>query len=141
MARRLALLSARLAARQLFGSPAFGAAERAFAVAGSRVASSVLSSSPTQLWQQCSPTRGFASEGESAAGYEEWDQISYPPPRAFVGQMAPDFEAPGTFKSSSAAKRACCPRLTLYFHTNILVDVVCVLPVQCARSVSISGPT
>ncbi|WIA40358.1 hypothetical protein OEZ86_013722 [Tetradesmus obliquus] len=94
MARRLALLSARLGARQLFGSPALGAAERAFAVAGSQTARSLLSSSPSQLWQQGTPSRGFASEGESAAGYEEWDQISYPPPRAFVGQMAPDFEAP-----------------------------------------------
>jgi hypothetical protein len=106
MARRLALLSARLGARQLFSSPALGAAERAFAVAGSQTASSVLSSSTYQLWQQCTPTRGFASEGESAAGYEEWDQISYPPPRAFVGQMAPDFEAPGALLSLSAAKRA-----------------------------------
>uniref|UniRef100_A0A383VZ00 thioredoxin-dependent peroxiredoxin n=1 Tax=Tetradesmus obliquus TaxID=3088 RepID=A0A383VZ00_TETOB len=94
MARRLALLSARLGARQLFGSPALGAAERAFVVAGSQTARSLLSSSPSQLWQQGTPSRGFASEGESAAGYEEWDQISYPPPRAFVGQMAPDFEAP-----------------------------------------------
>ncbi|KAF6258246.1 thioredoxin-like protein [Scenedesmus sp. NREL 46B-D3] len=93
MARRLALLSARLGARQLFGSPALGAAEKSVAVAGLRAAS-VLGSSTTQLWQQCSPTRGFASEGESAAGYEEWDQISYPPARAFVGQVAPDFEAP-----------------------------------------------
>lgn len=106
MARRLVLLSARLGARQLFGSPALGAAERAFAVAGSQTARSVLSSSPSQLWQQGTPSRGFASEGESAAGYEEWDQISYPPPRAFVGQMAPDFEAPGTLASLSAAKRA-----------------------------------
>jgi hypothetical protein len=132
MARRLALLSARLGARQLFGSPAFGAAERAFAVAGSRTASSVLSSSTTQLWQQSSPTRGFASEGESAAGYEEWDQISYPPPRAFVGQMAPDFEAPGTFKSSSAAKRACCPRLALYDRKYIIKRMLYAMLVQCA---------
>eukprot|EP00882_Tetradesmus_deserticola_P000619 GHRQ01000676.1.p1 GENE.GHRQ01000676.1~~GHRQ01000676.1.p1 ORF type:complete len:437 (+),score=128.24 GHRQ01000676.1:130-1311(+) len=94
MARRLALLSARLGARQLFGCPGLGAAERVVAVAGSTAASSVLGSSTTQLWQQCSLTRGFASEAESAAGYEEWDQISYPPARAFVGQIAPDFEAP-----------------------------------------------
>lgn len=26
---------------------------------------------------------------------EDFDYISYPPSRAFVGQMAPDFEAPG----------------------------------------------
>lgn len=41
-------------------------------------------------------SRGFASESESALNYaEDFDYISYPPPRAFVGQMAPDFEAPG----------------------------------------------
>jgi hypothetical protein len=112
MARRLALLSARLGAKQLFGSPALGAADRALAVAGLQTARSVLSSSPTQLWQQCTPTRGFASEVESAAGYEEWDHISYPPPRAFVGQMAPDFEAPGALASLSAAKRAYRPKFS-----------------------------
>lgn len=59
-----------------------------------------------QAWQQhsgwdrlssiSSSSRGFASESESALDYaEDYDYISYPPPRAFVGQMAPDFEAPG----------------------------------------------
>lgn len=41
-------------------------------------------------------SQSCASEGESALNYaEEFDYISYPPSRAFVGQMAPDFEAPG----------------------------------------------
>jgi hypothetical protein len=57
-----------------------------------------------QAWQQnsgwSSSGRGFASESESALNYaEDFDYISYPPPRAFVGQMAPDFEAPGVICS------------------------------------------
>lgn len=94
MARRLAHLCGRAAAR-LCSSPAgsiLGVAERCFAVNGLNAANAF---SATQLWQPTS-VRGFASENESATGYaDEFDFVSYPPPRAFVGQVAPDFEAPG----------------------------------------------
>jgi hypothetical protein len=39
-----------------------------------------------------SARRGFGSEADG--GYLD-DEVVYPPARAFVGQMAPDFEAPG----------------------------------------------
>lgn len=45
-------------------------------------------------------SRGYASDSDSAMGYADYDDyISYPPSRAFVGQMAPDFEAPGGCES------------------------------------------
>lgn len=94
MARRLAQLCGRAGAR-LFSSPAgnvLGVAERCIAVNGLKAANAF---TPAQLWQTTS-VRGFASENESATGYaDEFDFVSYPPARAFVGQMAPDFEAPG----------------------------------------------
>eukprot|EP00878_Enallax_costatus_P000963 GHUV01001095.1.p1 GENE.GHUV01001095.1~~GHUV01001095.1.p1 ORF type:complete len:397 (+),score=108.41 GHUV01001095.1:156-1346(+) len=93
MARRLALLCGRASAR-LFSSSsssALGVAERAVAINGTKAA---IAFSASQLWQTTS-VRGFASENESATGYaDEFDYVSYPPSRAFVGQTAPDFEAP-----------------------------------------------
>eukprot|EP00879_Flechtneria_rotunda_P000636 GHRR01000749.1.p1 GENE.GHRR01000749.1~~GHRR01000749.1.p1 ORF type:complete len:394 (+),score=101.72 GHRR01000749.1:151-1332(+) len=94
MSRRFASLCARLGAKQLFGSctkSAFTVAERSLALAGARAAKTL---QLPHLWQQqC--IRGFASEAESAEGYaDEYDYINYPPARAFVGQVAPNFEAP-----------------------------------------------
>lgn len=101
MARRLAHLCGRASAR-LFGGAAggvLGVAERCIAVNGSKAANAF---TPTQLWQTTS-VRGFASENDSATGYaDEFDFVSYPPPRAFVGQMAPDFEAPGNPNRSTS---------------------------------------
>eukprot|EP00775_Hariotina_reticulata_P012210 gene12210-12347_t len=94
MSRRLAqLVCSRAAAlRQLFASSShnsIGIFERAAAVCGTRTLNA-LNTTPIsgQVW------RGFASEADSAQGFDEFDYISYPMSKAFVGQMAPDFEAP-----------------------------------------------
>lgn len=95
MSRRLAQLCCSRAAglRQLFASSSHGSIgqfERAAAVCGTRTLNA-LNTTPIcgQVW------RGFASEADSAQGFDEFDYISYPMSKAFVGQMAPDFEAPG----------------------------------------------
>lgn len=105
MARRLAsaLLRAGRGANALATSSSTVAfAERSLPAAASH-AVSVLGQQAWQHnsgWSSLISSRGFASESESAMNYaEDFDYISYPPPRAFVGQMAPDFEAPGVICS------------------------------------------
>jgi hypothetical protein len=63
-------------------------------------------------WGVSGSSRGFASEADAASGYgEDYDYISYPPARAFVGQMAPDFEAPGAFVACVELRTGCRPCL------------------------------
>ncbi|KAF8063083.1 PRDX1 [Scenedesmus sp. PABB004] len=87
--RRASALLARAAARAACGPAA--AAERQALAAGAAAAARGLAAGP-----RFAPGRRFSS-GEEHGGFggEEWAElVSYPPPRAFVGQAAPDFEAP-----------------------------------------------
>lgn len=108
MARRIAsafLRTSGLASLVSSSGQGIAAAQRCLPAAAS-YATSVLAGQqqqqhPRAIWQGSSSSfsttsQPCASEGESALNYaDEFDYISYPPSRAFVGQMAPDFEAPG----------------------------------------------
>ena len=49
------------------------------------------------------PVRGFAASAGSGDEFSDYDRILYPAPRAFVGEDAPDFIAPGGLQTGCRA--------------------------------------
>ncbi len=62
--------------------------------------------------QPAPATRSFASDADNAsAGLDFDDFVSYPAPRAYVGQPAPDWEAPGVLCLRTSRWHRCGVRL------------------------------